>query len=92
MVPICLPCMSPGDIMVTIWNKNSCGTRVLGVPKLTCDKKTKKGKVACDKEIGMPKRREREREREREQNGDGHWGWYKTQDFPQEWNGEGRVG
>ncbi len=33
---------------------------------MTCDKKTKKGKVACDKEIGMPKRRERERERERE--------------------------
>jgi hypothetical protein len=52
----------------------------LGVPKLTCDKKTKKGKVSCDEEIGMPKRRERERERE--QNGDGHWGWYKTQDFP----------
>jgi len=41
---------------------------VLGVPKLTCDKKTKKGKVACDKEIGMPKRRERERERTK-------WGW-----------------
>jgi hypothetical protein len=26
-------------------------------------KRTKKRKVACDKEIGMPKRRERERER-----------------------------
>jgi hypothetical protein len=35
----------------------------LGVPKLTCDKKTKKRKVACDKEIGMPKRRERERKK-----------------------------
>ncbi len=30
---------------------------------MTCDKKTKKRKVACDKEIGMPKRRERERKK-----------------------------
>jgi hypothetical protein len=33
---------------------------VLGVPKLI--KRQKEWKVACDKEIGMPKRRERERE------------------------------
>jgi hypothetical protein len=37
---------------------------MLGVLKLTCDKKRqKKMKVACDKEIGMPKRREREKKK-----------------------------
>jgi len=56
---------------------------VLGVPKLI--KRQKEWKVACDKEIGMPKRREREREKQtNKQNGDGHWGRDKTQDFPQE--------
>jgi len=64
---------------------------VLGVPKLTCDKKTKKGKVACDKEIGIPKRRERERERENKMvMGVGDGTRHKT--FPKSEMGEGWVG